>query len=86
LAIQAKNEVKARAGRLGARSKWDREAERNGTPTGQRIVRLDHLDPAVAQVIRSILAADRAAKEKAAAAPEEPATASRPEHGHARST
>ena len=48
--------ARSRAGRLGAASKWG----------GQRIVRLDKIDPATAGVIRAILvAADHAAKKEA---------------------
>lgn len=68
-----KDPHKARAGRRGARSRWDADALSQGRPPGPRIVRLDQLDPMTRDIIRAIL--DARENAKAAAEGQDPATA-----------
>lgn len=53
-------------GRMGALRRWG----------GQRIVRLDSLEPSVAAAVRALVAADQAARKEAAADDQGPAAAS----------
>lgn len=51
----AKDPARVESGRRGALKRW-------GNPENRRRVRLDELDPTVANVIRALVAADKAAK------------------------
>jgi hypothetical protein len=48
-------------GRIGGRTRWDRDAIARGLPPGPRHVRLDTLPASVQAIIRAILAAQEAA-------------------------
>ena len=62
--------TRAEAGRLGARARWGPQV---------RVLRLDHLDPVAADVIRAAWAAADDAAQREAAAALAPATAPKPE-------
>jgi hypothetical protein len=52
---KTKDPTKARAGRLGARARWDAEAVARGVPPGPRVLRLADLTPQQRRLVVALL-------------------------------
>lgn len=58
---ETKNPVKARAGAMGARARWDADAAARGLPPGPRVLRLADLTDQQRRLVLALLDLDAAA-------------------------